>query len=359
MGGSAPSEGRRIDEPPGWLVTGRERVVEVLRSPEVFTVDDPRFSTGRVLGPNMLSLDGIEHTRHRAPFAGAFKIMGDRHAVVARMATTSARLVSEIRSAGRADLRRDVAAPLAADVMLATLGLDGIDATQLLHWYTAIVDSVTQTSLGGEPHAEGAAAMDALGRAVRESTPDSPVLTAAMASMSPDEVVSNVAVMLFGGLETSEAMTANALAHVLADEALCGQLRADTALIATAVDESVRLEPAAARLDRYATRDYRLGELPIVAGDHVMLSIRDANRDPTVFAQPETFRLDRTTAGKNLAFAQGPHACLATHVAKAETAAAIAAVLALPAVRLTEPVVIEGVVFRKAGAVNAAWDSAG
>ena len=54
-----------------FLVTGWAAAVEVLRDPATFTVDDPRFSTARVVGPSMLSIDGAEHTRHRDPFVGA------------------------------------------------------------------------------------------------------------------------------------------------------------------------------------------------------------------------------------------------------------------------------------------------
>lgn len=42
----------------GWLVTSRELALRVLRDSAALTVDDPRFSTARVVGPSMLSLDG-------------------------------------------------------------------------------------------------------------------------------------------------------------------------------------------------------------------------------------------------------------------------------------------------------------
>ena len=58
----------------GWLVTRRDLALEVMRDAETFTVDDPRFSTGRVIGPSMLSLDGAEHARHREPFARPFRL---------------------------------------------------------------------------------------------------------------------------------------------------------------------------------------------------------------------------------------------------------------------------------------------
>ena len=56
----------------GWLVTSYDLAVRVLRDSAAFTVDDPRFSTARVVGPSMLSLDGTAHDRHRRPFGGPF-----------------------------------------------------------------------------------------------------------------------------------------------------------------------------------------------------------------------------------------------------------------------------------------------
>src|SRR5205823_3497491 len=58
----------------GWLVTGRELAIAVMRDHEAFTVDDPRFSTGRVVGPSMLTRDGPEHARHRDPFVAPFRL---------------------------------------------------------------------------------------------------------------------------------------------------------------------------------------------------------------------------------------------------------------------------------------------
>ena len=56
-----------------WLVTRYDLALEVLRDSRTFTVDDPRFSTAKVVGPSMLSLDGAPHARHRAPFIRPFR----------------------------------------------------------------------------------------------------------------------------------------------------------------------------------------------------------------------------------------------------------------------------------------------
>src|SRR5581483_6351209 len=97
----------------GWLVTRRDLALQVMRDAATFTVDDPRFSTARVVGPSMLSLDGTEHARHRAPFSPGFS-RGAVDASLGAFAESQAEaLVDHVRPAGAADLRRTLAGPLA------------------------------------------------------------------------------------------------------------------------------------------------------------------------------------------------------------------------------------------------------
>ena len=58
----------------GWLVTRRDLALEAMRDAGRFTVHDPRFTTARVVGESMLSLDGAEHARHRAPFVAPLRL---------------------------------------------------------------------------------------------------------------------------------------------------------------------------------------------------------------------------------------------------------------------------------------------
>ncbi|MBA2701647.1 MAG: cytochrome P450, partial [Chloroflexi bacterium] len=145
--------------------------------------------------------------------------------------------------------------------------------------------------------------------------------------MSPAEVVSNAAVMMFGGIETSEGMTTTLFWHLLTHPDQLAALTADRSLATNAIEESLRLEPAAARVDRYATVDTELGGVPVARGDLVIVSLTAANRDPAAFERPDSFELSRPSARSHIAFAQGPHACVGLHLARLETRAALDAVL--------------------------------
>src|SRR5919204_2446797 len=80
----------------GWLVTRRDLALEAMRDAATFTVDDPRFSTGRVVGPSMLTLDGVDHARHRAPFAGPFRLGPVRERFADPVAAEADRLIAEL-----------------------------------------------------------------------------------------------------------------------------------------------------------------------------------------------------------------------------------------------------------------------
>jgi len=350
----------------GWLVTRRDLAMEVMNDAGTFTVDDARFTTGRVVGPSMLTLDGPPHRRHRTPFAGPFRLEAVRERFSALVAEETERLIDGIGPAGRAELRRSVAGPLAAAVVMHALGLRGTSPAVVLGWYDGIVaavDGLTRGSpLDDRGRASFAALRDALGPALEREAGDSLLAAVAgdAAGLEREEVISNAAVLMFGGIETTEGMIANAVAHLLAHPEALERVLADPRLIAGAVEESLRLEPAAAVLDRYATRDVRFGGAAIRRGDLVRVSVTAANRDPAVFTDPDRFDLDRPNAARHLAFARGPHVCIGMHLARLEAHVAVGRLLArLPGLRL-EPghsPAPRGLVFRKPPELRVQWDA--
>ena len=346
-----------------WLVTGYDLAVEVLRDARTFTVDDPRFSTAKVVGPSMLSLDGPQHARHRGPFNRAFR----REEIYARLASftwaETGRLVSAIEPRGAAELRRAVAGPLAVAVMAEALGLGPADPGRILAWYDGIVAAVqAEAAPSVSAGSAGTAAFAELAASLREviAAPGSAsLLSEAAGSLTEAEAISNAAVMMFGGIETTEGMIANALLHLLSSPVQLELVLADRTLVPAVIEESLRLEPAAAVVDRYATRDARPGGASIRAGDQVTVSITGANRDPAVFGEPDVFDVRRPNAGRHLAFAHGPHFCLGAHLARLEAQVAIDILLArLPRLRLDPryPSAPRGLVFRKPPDLRVHWD---
>jgi cytochrome P450 len=184
------------------------------------------------------------------------------------------------------------------------------------------------------------------------------VLVDATVTLTPAEVVSNAAVMMFGGIETSEGMTTTLFWHLLTNPEQMAALRADRSLGANAVEESLRLEPAASRVDRYATADIELAGASITQGDLVIVSLTAANRDPATFPDPDVFDISRPNSRSHLTFAQGPHACVGLNLARLETQSALDAALdGWPGMRIdTGSTPPTGVIFRKPRSLPVRWD---
>jgi cytochrome P450 len=104
-------------------------------------------------------------------------------------------------------------------------------------------------------------------------------------------------------------------------------LRADRALMPTAVEEMLRWWTPVMTFRRTATADCSLGEQDIRAGDKVVVSFTSANRDDTVFADPDRFDI-RRQPNPHLVFGHGPHFCLGAHLARTQMRALFDEVLA-------------------------------
>jgi cytochrome P450 len=370
----------------GWLVTRWDLATAVMRDSAAFTVDDPRFSTARIVGPSMLSLDGAGHDRHRRPFAAPFSRSGVHDQLAGFVTGEADRLVSAMRTGspggrapastpGRGDLSRSLAAPLAVAVVARALGLGQVDPGTILAWYDAIVGAVSELTAGASARSARVAAgttgfgqlSDSLAAVIEDGADGSLLAAAVQPGLSPAEIISNAAVLMFGGIETTEGMIANAAWHLLSHRDQLDLVRADPGLLPQAIEESLRLEPAAAVVDRYATRDVELDEAAISSGDLVSVSVAGAGRDPAVFTDPDRFDVRRDNARQNLAFARGPHFCLGVHLARLEAQAALTAALSqLPGLRLdpdhgaaNHGAAPRGLVFRKPPSLPVRWDAAG
>jgi cytochrome P450 len=319
----------------------------------------------------MLSLDGARHGHHRGPFTRPFRSDEIQARLASFVRAEAGRLVSAIEPHGEAELRRAVAGPLAAAVMAETLGLGQADPAKILTWYDGIVAAVQAEAAAGESGQVNTAA-DSAGRAAfadlagqlheviaaRQASSLLAGVTGASGPLTETEAISNAAVLMFGGIETTEGMIVNALLHLLCHPAELELIRNDRELIPAAIEESLRLEPAAAVVDRYATAGAQLAGAAIRAGDQVTVSIAGANRDPAVFPDPGTFDVRRANAARHLAFAHGPHFCIGAPLARLETQVAIDTVLdRLPHLQLAPGYrsAPRGLVFRKPPDLRVRW----
>ena len=132
--------------------------------------------------------------------------------------------------------------------------------------------------------------------------------------------------LLNAGHETTTNLIGNGVFALLANHGARAALKANPALLETAVEEFLRFDAPVQLGNRLALADTEVGGVRIPAGSTLTLCIGAANRDPTVFAQPDSLVLDRHP-NPHLAFGGGIHTCAGLHVARLEAKIAIRALL--------------------------------
>jgi cytochrome P450 len=109
--------------------------------------------------------------------------------------------------------------------------------------------------------------------------------------------------------------------------------------------ELLRLDAPVQSTVRTATHDHRIGGVDVAAGQSVLVAVAAANRDPSVFEQPDAFRLDRTGPAP-LSFGYGAHYCLGAALARLEVTTA------LPRILGRRPVLTGAVTWRDTPAIR-------
>jgi cytochrome P450 len=130
------------------------------------------------------------------------------------------------------------------------------------------------------------------------------------------------------GHETTVNLIASGVLALLLNPAELARLRADPALITSAVEELLRyVNPVSNATFRCATEPVELGGVSIGRGDPVLVSLSGANRDPARFGGPDQLDLGRDSSG-HLAFGHGIHYCLGAPLARLEAGIAVSGLLA-------------------------------
>ena len=115
------------------------------------------------------------------------------------------------------------------------------------------------------------------------------------------------------------------------------KLKADPKLINAVVEEALRYEPPVDITGRIAPRDMQIGGCPVHQKQNLTLSLRAANRDPAVFAEPDRFDVSREKK-PHVAFGGGAHICIGAPLARLEAQVALLRLFErFPDLRLANP----------------------
>jgi len=145
--------------------------------------------------------------------------------------------------------------------------------------------------------------------------------------------------MIVGGTETTTHLIGNLFYNLCSTPGAYERVRNDRSLVPIAVEETLRISGPVQILFRVPNADVTIRDTEIPAGSVVALGYASANRDEAVFADPDTFSLERgdELRHKHFGFGFGIHLCVGAALARLEAVAALDAVLdRIPSMRLAD-----------------------
>jgi cytochrome P450 len=341
---------------PAWLVSGHERVRELLADPRLSrSHPNPghpvRLTQPGLFGGPIPDPEGELADLHRMRKLLTPPLSGRRlESLRPRVETIVDTLLDELdRSGSPADFHTAVAFPLPALVICELLGLPAQDHADFCRWQI----EAKQVSKPAVARGGLQSLWRYLGTLIERKrwVPGDDVISDLLdaAKLDPqltDDGIAHLAAgLLFAGHAPVVAIIDRGMLLLLTHPEQRAALQSDPALAAQAIEEIFRFASPIERmraarrggLTRYASADIEVDGVTLRAGDTVMFAVQEANEDENVFPDPKRFDITRERI-PHLSLSHGAHFCLGAHLARLELRYLFVSLLQrFPALRLAVP----------------------
>jgi cytochrome P450 len=300
----------------------------------------PGVDESRMPPRSMLGQDPPDHTRLRSLVSQAFTPR-----IIRRLEPRMHEIADELMRAALAqeavDFVQAMTYPLPVVVIAEIIGVPAAERGQFKAW-----SDVAVAGLGSglfAPPEPGR--LEELARVFREMSayfstladerrrqPREDLLTGLVqaevegSKLTHAEMITMLVLLLVAGNETTTTLIGNAVLELLDHPEALAQLRADPALLPTAIDEVLRYSSPVQLDPRFATRQVELRGEVIKPGQVVVAWLGSCNRDEEIFEHSERFDIARPD-NRHMAFGFGPHYCIGANLARLEAQVAIGALL--------------------------------
>jgi cholest-4-en-3-one 26-monooxygenase len=319
------------DGPGFWALTRHDDVRRVSTSPLEFSSYvggpirlDPVDGGLDQVRMIIIGMDPPEHREFRSIVSTAFTPK-----MIARLDESlrveTARVIDELRDSTRCDFVTDVAARIPMWSISELMGVPEADRHRLYELSHALIDD-QDPEVAPTPETSTEAMVEIFGyaseMAARERANPSGNLTSVLLEAEVDgRKLTDIEFTLFfmflivAGNETTRTASSQGLLTLIDHPESLDRLSRDPSLIPGAVEEILRWEPPIHHFRRTATIDLDLGGQAVAEGDKVVMWYAGSNRDPAVFEDPHTFRIDRSPNPQQ-SFGIGEHFCLGANLAR-------------------------------------------
>ena len=316
-----------------WGLSRYEDIVEVEKNWQDFTSEDgSRPATDQRDDTSMINRDDPEHQQQRMLVARQFTPRAVKQ-IEGKIRSIVNELIDDVAANGSCEAIESLASPLPAILIGDKLGFPRELWPKLREWSEVTMHESGQNPADGSTAPFSELSMNAimefagatieLINARRESPQDD--LISIWATTEVDgrlwtdaEIISECLLLLDGGAETTRTV----IGAVIRELALRPDQRSiliddPSVLGQTAVEEFIRWVTPILNMRRTATRDLEFRGKSIKKGDQLLLMYASANRDESVFEDPDNFDV-RRSHNHHVAFGFGTHFCLGSSLARIE-----------------------------------------
>ncbi len=338
------------DLPGFWTVTRHADVMRVNGDPAVFSsqrggilMNTPRPEQGHVLlgrasQDTMINLDAPHHMQLRREHMPFFTVSYLK-TLTARVQAEVTRLVDGMAAKGECDLVEEFSSRLPLFTLCEILGVPEPDRAKFLQWmhYLEMAQNLAndQAEMATTPSIElmqfvadfnsNIEEMFAYGQHMlhkRRNDPQPDLLSAIARAQVDGQLLSDEyldgswLLIVFAGNDTTRNTLSGAMKLLTEFPDQKAKLIAQPELLTNAADEFIRMVSPVIYMRRTALEDAMIADQKVAAGEKVVMYYGAANRDPAVFANPDTLDVARANAKQHIAFGYGPHVCLGKRVAQ-------------------------------------------
>jgi cytochrome P450 len=321
-----------------WIATRYADCLDILRDKrflafdlnalDAFPPDDGLKSMREALQHAIVFRNPPDHTRLRKLMTTFFS-----PAVVdglqPRIQNIADHLLDAVQARGSMDLIEDVAFPFPIDVLAEVMGASDEDKPMFRDWMRTLGVPLDPVISANDPGVEVRNAIADVRRyfsdlaAERRKHPREDLISIMVAAEgrgdleTEEELIFSAMFTLLAGHETTMNMIGNGMLALLRNPDALVRLKSAPSLIEAALDEFLRFDSPVQVTFRTASEDIELGGRTIPRGEHVVVFLGAANRDPERFPEPDKLDIARAD-NHHLSFAAGPHRCIGEVLAKVE-----------------------------------------
>ena len=348
------------------LLTQRDYIFINEKKTEIFSSLQPDGLMTQLMGENMMRKDGLEHLTERKAIFPTISPKTVKDIWKEKFISNATNLLKALRENKKANLMTEIAMPTSAHMLKVITGLTNMSEMEMDRTSQGMIDGcsnyIGDPSITDNCNNCTKSIDDHITDRINKGLEDDDLSLLAVqlrAGLSISQTRANIKLAISGGQNEPRDAISGAVATILKHPKQLEMVLNKECNWMQVFEEYLRWMSPIGMSPRRIAKNYSYANINFELDDRIFFMFGAANRDPTIFSNPEKFDITRDCA-KSIAFGAGPHFCAGAWASKALITEVVLPLVfqMLPNLRLDPKYSVEyvGWAFRGPLAVNVLWD---